>query len=214
MDEAGESCSANCAVRNIQRYIIWYKQCRNVNAASALIRLLLKQLNARDYWHCLLMNQIIYINYILFYGVWYYINNALWCTVPVSWELSWQMFASTADWDFSVNLGEVGVCSSSQSDIHVQGCFKGNCFTTQDTGQLLIVFMLFSFLSPSTSTSGRNSTLHRLYWKTHFSLSFLALCVTLPAFLLNFSRLGFLKTPPQSLQLKTVRFRKDEETEL
>lgn len=213
MDEAGESCSANCAVRNIQRYIICYKQCRNVNAASALIRLLLKQLNARDYWHCLLMNQIIYINYILFYGVWYYINNALWWTVRVSWELSWQMFASTADWDFSVNLGEVGVCSASQSDIHVQDCFKGNCITTHDTGQLLIVFMLF-FLSPSTSTSGRKSTLHRLYWKTHFSLSFLALCVTLPALLLNFSRLGFLKTPPQSLQLKTVRFRKDEETEL
>lgn len=213
MDEAGESCSANCAVRNIQRYIICYKQCRNVNAASALIRLLLKQLNARDYWHCLLMNQIIYINYILFYGVWYYINNALWWTVRVSWELSWQMFASTADWDFSVNLGEVGVCSASQSDIHVQDCFKGNCITTHDTGQLLIVFMLF-FLSPSTSTSGRKSTLHRLYWKTHFSLSFLALCVTLPALLLNFSRLGFLKTPPQSLQLKTVRFRKHEETEL
>lgn len=213
MDEAGESCSANCAVRNIQRYIICYKQCRNVNAASALIRLLLKQLNARDYWHCLLINQIIYINYILFYGVWYYINNALWWTVRVSWELSWQMFASTADWDFSVNLGEVGVCSASQSDIHVQDCFKGNCITTHDTGQLLIVFMLF-FLSPSTSTSGRKSTLHRLYWKTHFSLSFLALCVTLPALLLNFSRLGFLKTPPQSLQLKTVRFRKDEETEL
>lgn len=148
MDEAGESCSANCAVRNIQRYTISYKQCRNVNAASALIRLLLKQLNARDYWHCLLMNQIIYINYIVFYGVWYYINNALWCTVHVSWELSWQMFASTADWDFSVNLGEVGVCSSSQSDIHVQGCFKGNCFTTQDTGQLLIVFMLFFFFIP------------------------------------------------------------------
>lgn len=213
MDEPGESGSANCAVRNIQRYIISYKQCRNVNAASALIRLLLKQLNARDYWHCLLMNQIIYINYILFYGVWYYINNALWWTVRVSWELSWQMFASTADWDFSVNLGEVGVCSASQSDIHVQDCFKGNCITTHDTGQLLIVFMLF-FLSPSTSTSGRKSTLHRLYWKTHFSLSFLALCVTLPALLLNFSRLGFLKTPPQSLQLKTVRFRKHEETEL
>lgn len=145
MDEPGESGSANCAVRNIQRYIIWYKQCRNVNAASALIRLLLKQLNARDYWHCLLMNQIIYINYIVFYGVWYYINNALWCTVHVSWELSWQMFASIADWDFSVNLGEVGVCSASQSDIRVQGCFKGNCITTQDTGQLLIVFMLFFF---------------------------------------------------------------------